>query len=162
MGRNCLCVKFWTPILVLIFVPVAPLTADYSSQVELLEYSTLSCGKRIRNKQVLLIDLQALLNDKKAAVSWVNKTAPNHGIESPIPILMEEVHLSGKVRRKALLRDAVRASASRGCDLVIVLDIEFVEKVMFRPLSMDLKLPVSYVLMLFGSQVRNSAPSVDK
>lgn len=41
--------------------------------------------------------------------------------------------------------------------LAIILDIEIIEKVMFRPLVMDLKLDVSYVLVLFGSQVKNSA-----
>ena len=87
----------------------------------------------------------------------MHEKVPNHGLESPVPLLIEKAHVEGKVRRSALMRDAVREAASRGCDLVIVLDIQITEKVMFRPLLMELKLPVSYVLVLLGSQVRNSA-----
>jgi hypothetical protein len=135
----------------------AGISADYSDFVELSQYSDLACGNRIRNSAVQLINLQELINDKNKAVAKVYEEAPGHGLESPIPILMEKVHVDGKVRHGALLRDAVRESASRGCDLVIVLDIEIVKKVMFRPQLMELKLPVSYVLALFGSQIRNSA-----
>jgi hypothetical protein len=135
----------------------AELFADYSDTIELAHYSDLACGKRIRNSKVQLINLQELLNDKLKAVAKVNDVVPDHGIESPIPLLLEKAHVDGRVRRGALLRNAVRESAARGCDLVIVLDIEIVEKVMFRPQLMELKLPVSYVLVLFGSQVRNSA-----
>ena len=46
---------------------------------------------------------------------------------------------------------------NQGCDLLIILDVDVLEKVMIRPPYMDLKLPVSYVLVLFGSQVKNSA-----
>ena len=131
--------------------------SDYSDLVELSQYSDLACGERIRNGAVQLINLQELLNHKVIAVAKVHDDAPDHGLASPIPLLIEKAHVDGKVRRGELLRDAVRESASRGCDLVIVLDIEVVEKVMYRPQLMELKLPVSYILVLFGSQIKNSA-----
>lgn len=135
----------------------AETSSDYSDFVELSRYSDLACGKRIRNGAVQLIDLQELLNDKVTAVAKVYDDAPDHGLESPIPLLIEKAHVDGEVRRGELLSDAVRESASRGCDLVIVLDIEVVEKVMYRPELMELKLPVSYILVLFGSQIENAA-----
>jgi len=140
----CLC--FW-----------ADTFADYSDHVELSQHSDLACGEKIRSRDVKLINLRELLNDKARAVAKVFEEAPDHGLESSIPILIEKAHVDGKVRRETLFRDAVRESATRGCDLVIVLDVEIVEKVMFRPQLMELKLPVSYVLALFGSQTRNSA-----
>lgn len=106
---------------------------------------------------MLLIDLRESLDNKIEAVATVARRSPEHGLESPVPLLIETAHVDGEVRRSELLRNAVRESALRGCDLVIVLDIESVEKVMFRPQLMEQKLPVSYILVLFGSQVRNSA-----
>ena len=135
----------------------AETSSDYSDLVELSQYSDLACGERIRNNAVQLINLHELLNDKATALAKVHDDAPDHGLASPIPLLIEKAHVEGNVRRGALLRDAVRESASRGCDLVIVLDIEIVEKVMYRPQLMELKLPVSYILVLFGSQIKNSA-----
>ena len=46
----------------------------------------------------------------------------------------------------------MREGAARGCALAILLDIEIIEKVMYRPELMDLKLDVSYVQVLFGSE----------
>jgi len=131
---------------------------DYSELVELAQNSDLACGNKVRKSDVLLIDLEAKLEDKAEAVAIVHKEVPEHGLQSPVPLLIEKAHTNGKmIRRSALLRDAVREAASRGCDLVIVLDVDVFEKLMFRPQLMELKLPVSYVLVLMGSQVRNSA-----
>lgn len=87
----------------------------------------------------------------------VNQRFPDHGLESPVPTLIEQVHWSGRITRGSVLRNAVRESAFRGCDLLVILDVDVLEKVMIRPPYMDLILPVSYVLVLFGSQVKNSA-----
>jgi len=46
-----------------------------------------------------------------------------HRLESPIPVLIEKAHLNGGTNRTTLLRNAVRESATHGCDLLIVLDI---------------------------------------
>lgn len=135
----------------------SPILGDCGERFEFEKKSDLACGKRIRNSSVLLIDLHASLDDRIKAVATVHEKVPNHGLESPIPLLLEIAHTDGKVQSSALLREAIREAASRGCDLVIVLDFETVEKVLFRPQLMELKLPVSYVLVLLGSQVRNSA-----
>lgn len=131
--------------------------ADYSDLVELLQYSNLSCGDRISNNSVQLVDLQDLLLDKKKAIARVNEMFPEHGLETPVPLLIEKAHVERRANRLQMLRFAVREAASRGCDLVILLDYQQVEKIMFRPQLMELKLKVSYVLVLFGSQVKNSA-----
>jgi len=149
--KRCLAFQFLSWLL------WAQLSADYSSEVELLEFSNLKCGERVNADVVRLIDLQAMLNDKSKAVAMVNELAPEHGIESPVPILIEKTHLNGKVRKGSVFRNAIRESAFRGCDLLIVLDYQVFEKTMFRPDLMELKLPVSYILVLFGSQKRNSA-----
>jgi len=140
-----------------VFLLPAQTSADYSADVTLSQYSDLSCGGGVNSKAVMLVDLQASLHDKTAAVSMVNERFPNHGLESPVPVLVEQVHWSGRVTRKTLLRNAAREAASRGCDLLIILDVDVRKKLMIRPPYMDLKLPVSYVLVLFGSQIRNSA-----
>ena len=132
------------------------LSADSGASAVLAQYSDLACGERVRTDSVRLIDLRDLVNDKTRAVEYVWHLVPDHGIESPIPLLIEKPHVERKVRREALLRDTMREGAARGCDLAILLDIEIIEKVMYRPELMDLKLDVSYVLVLFGSQVRNS------
>ena len=144
-------------IVVFLLLLTANVGADFSDSVVLLQYSNLKCGARVSNNVVKLIDLQGLVHDKMKAVSQVEWQVPDHGLESPVPLLMEKAHVERKPRRKALLRDVIREAASRGCDLAIVLDIEVVDKVMFRPELMDLKLKVGYVLVLFGSQVKNSA-----
>jgi hypothetical protein len=100
-----------------------------------------------------------MLNDKSVAVSEVYAHFPDHGLESPIPVLIEKVHLDGGTKHRELLGNAVRESAYRGCDLLIVLDIAIEEKIMYRPPLLDLKLPVSYVLVLFGSKIKDSADS---
>lgn len=143
--------------LAFVFLLPAQISADYSTDVTLLEYSELSCGGKINRKAVMLVDLQALLNDKTAAVSKVNERFPDHDLESPVPVIAEQVHWNGGATRKSLLQNAAREAASRGCDLLIILDVDVLEKIMIRPPYMDLKLPVSYVLLLFGSQIRNSA-----
>lgn len=138
------------------------LASDYRFEVQLLQDSDLACGIKIDSDEVTVMDIQPLLHDKSEAVSRVHEHVPDHGLESPIPVLIEKAHLDGGTRRSALLRNAVRESAARGCDLLIVLDVAVYEKVMFRPQLMELKLPVSYVLVLFGSQVKNSArPATD-
>ena len=133
--------------------------ADYRSDVELSQYSDVVCGDRISNDAVMTIDIQPLIQDKDEAVATVRKQLPEHGLESPVPVLVEQVHWRGRVTRSALLRDAVRESASRGCNLVIILDMDVREKVMIRPGYMDLKLPVSYVLVLLGTQAKRSGTS---
>ena len=143
--------------LILVFLLPAQLLGDYSTDVVLSQYSDLSCGVRIRSKAVMQIDLQTSLNDKREAVAMVNRRIPDHGLESPVPTLIEQVYWSGRITRNSMLQNAVRESAFRGCDLLIILDVDVLEKVMIRPPYMDLKLPVSYVLVLFGSQVKNSA-----
>lgn len=135
-------------------------SADYRPDVELSQNSKVHCGERVRNDRVKVVDIQPLLEDKWEAVAAVTKLFPEHGLESQVPIIVERVHWSGRVTRKALIRDAVRESAMRGCDLLIILDLELLEKIVIRPPSMDLKLPVSRVLILFGSQVKNSARPV--
>lgn len=144
--------------LVYVFILPDHLSADYSADVELAQYSNISCGDRLRSASVKQIDLQASLNDKTEAVFIVNEQAPDYGLESPVPVLIEQVHWDGRASREDLLQNAIRESAFRGCDLLIILDMDVLEKVMIRPPYMDLKLPVSYVLVLFGSQVKNSAP----
>jgi len=142
------------------FLSLWPLTheaSDYRFEVELLKDSNIACGIRMSSNEVKVIDIQPLLHNKLEAVSNVHAHVPDHGLESPIPVLIEKAHLDGGTKRSALLRNAVRESAYRGCDLLIVLDVAVHEKLMFRPQLMELKLPVSYVLVLFGSQVKNSA-----
>lgn len=134
----------------------ADASADYSDLVGFAQDSDLSCGNRLSTNAVQLIELQNLFKDKSQAVEYVYQQAPLHGLESPIPLLIERAHIETKASRKMLLRDVMREAASRGCDLAIVLDIEVVEKTMFRPQLMELKLDVSYLLVLFGSQVKNS------
>ena len=148
--------------LIFVFILPAQLLADYSADVVLSQNSNLSCGDRLSSKAVKQIDLQASLNNKTEAVFTVYERVPDHGLESPVPVLVERVHWSGRVTRKALLRNAVRESAMRGCDLLIILDVDVRKKVMIRPPYMNLKLPVSYVLVLFGSQVKNSARRSEK
>ena len=143
--------------LCLILTPLTTVGSDYRFEVELLQDSDLVCGIRLGNNEVEVVNVQPLLNSKHEAVNHVHLHFPDQGIESPIPVLIEKAHLDGQANRNAVLRDAVRESAFRGCDLLIVLDFAVYDKVMFRPSQMDLKLPVSYVLVLFGSQVKNSA-----
>lgn len=131
--------------------------ASYSELVELSQYSNLRCGRSLSNNAVELVELQDMLHDKKTAVELIQRQFPDHGLESPIPLLIEKAHVEKRPRISLLLRDAVREAAFRGCDLAIVLDIGIVDKVMFRPQLMELKLEVSYILVLFGSQVKNSA-----
>jgi len=131
--------------------------SDYRFEVQLHKHSDLACGIRISSNEVKVIDIQPLLHNKIEAISNVHSHVPDHGLESPIPVLIEKAHLDGGTNRTALLRNAVRESASRGCDLLIVLDVAVHEKLMYRPQLMELKLPVSYVLVLFGSQIINSA-----
>jgi hypothetical protein len=145
--------------LILILSASFQLAADYRFDVVLLKDSDLSCGIRISNDKVKVVDIQPLLKDKIEAIRNVHEHVPDHGLESPIPVLIEMVHMEGKRRRSTWLMNAIRESAARGCDLLIVLDVETYEKAMMRPDVMDLKLPVSYVLVLFGSQVKNSARS---
>ena len=133
------------------------LASDYRFEVQLLRESDLACGIKINNNEVAVVDIQPLLHDKTEAVSHVHAHVPDHGLESPVPVLIEKAHLDGGTSRSALIRNAVRESAARGCDLLVVLDIAVHDKLMFRPQLMELKLPVSYVLVLFGSQVKNSA-----
>ena len=143
-----------------LFLFLSPLTLDaqdYEFEVQLQKDSDIACGIRVSNNEVKVIDIQPLLHNKIEAVSNVHAHVPDHGLESPIPVLIEKALLDGRPNRSAMIRNAVRDSASRGCDLLIVLDVAVLEKLMFRPRSMDLKLPVSYVLVLFGSQVKNSA-----
>ena len=149
--------------LILAFLLPAQLLGDYSSDVVLSQNSDLACGAGISSKAVMQIDLQSSLNDKTEAVAMVNRLVSDHGLESPVPTLIEQVYWDGRRRItcNSILRSAVRESASRGCDLVIILDMDVLEKVMIRPPYMDLKLPVSYVLVLFGSQVKNSARGSD-
>lgn len=130
--------------------------ADYRSDVELSQYSEVVCGERISNDAVMMIEIQSLLEDKDEAVAAVRNQVPEHGLESPVPVLVEEVHWHGRVTRKALLRSAVRESALRGCNLLIILDMDVREKAMIRAGYMDLKLPVSYVLVLLGTQVKKT------
>jgi len=130
--------------------------ADYRSDVELSQYSEVVCGERISNDAVMMIEMQSLLEDKDEAAATVRKQVPEHGLESPVPVLVEQVHWRGRVTRKALLRNAIRESAMRGCNLLIVLDMDVREKAVIRPGYMDLKLPVSYVLVLLGTQVKKT------
>jgi hypothetical protein len=151
--------------LLFLFLFLSPLTLvaeDYRFDVQLLQDSDLACGIGISSKEVKVIDIQPLLHNKIEAVSNVHAHVPDHGLESPIPVLIEKAHLDGRTNRSALLRNAVRESASLGCDLLIVLDVAVLEKLMLRPQSIDLKLPVSYVLVVFGSQVKNSAKHLIK
>lgn len=138
------------------------LASDYQFEVQLLQDTDLACGLKVHSDDVAVVDIQPLLNDKSEAVSQVHEHVPDHGLESPIPVLIEKAHLDGGTHRSALLRNAVRESAARGCDLLIVLDVAVQEKIMYRPQLMELKLPVSYVLVLFGSQVKNSAKPLDE
>jgi hypothetical protein len=136
--------------------------SDYRFDVLLLRESDLTCGIKIDNNEVSVINVQPLLHDKREAVSHIYAQVPDLGLESPVPVLIEKAHLDGEPRRSALIRNAVRESAARGCDLLIVLDIAILDKLMFRPELMELKLPVSYVLVLFGSQIINSARRLDE
>jgi len=143
------------------FLSTASLLADSGTSAVLAQNSDLSCGSRVPTDSVKVIDLRGLVHDETNAVSSVFDQVPDHGLQSPTPLLIEKAHVERRVRQKELLRDAVRETvgeaATRGCDLAILLDFEIIEKVMFRPQVMDLKLDVSYVLVLFGSQVKNSA-----
>lgn len=131
--------------------------SDYRFEVQLLRESDLACGIKVNNNEVAVVDIQPLLHDETEAVSRVHSHVPDHGLESPVPVLIEKAHLDGGPSRSDLIRNAVRESAARGCDLLIILDISVHDKIMFRPQLMELKLPVSYVLVLFGSQEKNSA-----
>jgi len=150
-------VKSYLLGLTLVFLLPAPIYADYRTDITLSQHSNLSCGAKINRKAVMQVDLQALLSDRTTAVSRVNERFPDHGLESPVPVLIEHVHWSRRVTRNALVHNAAREAAFRGCDLLIILDIDVHQKILNRPPLMDLKLPVSYVLVLFGSQIRNSA-----
>lgn len=148
-------------ILCLTVSPTAGVLADSKPSAILAQHSDLSCGPRISFDSVKVIDIRDLVKDKTRAVSYLSEKAPNHGLESPTPLILEKAHVEKRVRPQHLFRDAVqesiREAAVRGCDLAILLDLEIIEKVMYRPRVMDLKLDVSYVLVLFGSQVKNSA-----
>ena len=127
--------------LLFLFLFLSPLTLvaeDYRFDVQLLKDSDLACGIRISSNEVKVVDIQPLLHNKIEAVSNVHAHVPDHGLESPIPVLIEKAHLDGGTKRSALLRNAVRESAYRGCDLLIVLDVAVEEKLMFRPQLMDL------------------------
>ena len=143
--------------LLLFLSPLTLVAEDYRFEVQLLKNSDLTCGIRVSSNEVEVIDIQPLLHNKIKAISNVHAHVPDHGLESPVPTLIEQVHWSGRITRNSVLRNAVRESAFRGCDLLIILDLDVLEKAMIRPPYMDLKLPVSYVLVLFGSQVKNSA-----
>jgi len=155
--RDKMRVKLRLLILFLSLLLLTHVTADYRFEVELLSDSDIACGIRVSSNEVKVIDIQPLLHNKIEAVTDVHAHVPDHGLESPIPVLIEKAHLDGGPKQNELLRNAVRESASRGCDLLIVLDVAVHQKLMLRPQMMDLKLPVSYVLVLFGSQVKNSA-----
>ena len=61
--------------------------ASYSELVELSQYSNLRCGRSLSNNAVELVELQDMLHDKKTAVELIQRQFPDHGLESPIPLL---------------------------------------------------------------------------
>ena len=82
------------------------------------------CGKKIKTKNVMVLDLETFGEDSVAARRFVEKHAGNHTIMSEFS---EEIRTSGGsvfYDRQSGIKRAAKVAAKRGCDLVLVLHAE--------------------------------------
>jgi hypothetical protein len=139
-------------LLALVLSDSSNVSADARSEVQLLKGRDVICGERIKTKDVLMINLSHLLEEKDEAVDLVHERVPKHSLVTPYPVLIEKLLISGPVRSIVLIMNTINEAASRGCNLLLVLDIKIYNKQLVNPGQIGLNFPVSYSLVLLGSQ----------
>lgn len=120
-----------------------------------LEDSGIDCGAAIPSKEVLLIDVEGQLTDEKALDQRLKSEVGGYTLVSSQPILIPKLFEDGKTRRQFMVNSAARAVADIGCNLVVLLGVEFVDKQWENPASARVGtkrwVTMGYALVLVGT-----------
>jgi len=123
-----------------------------------LEESNLSCGAAIHSDQVLVIDNEGRKYDDSGLENRLELEAGAYSLASSEPILIPKFYTDGKTRQQYMVRDAQKAVADIGCDLLVILGIEFVEKQWEDPSAARIGtkrwITMGYALVLIGTRDR--------
>ena len=121
-----------------------------------LEESGLSCGPAIKSGQVLVVDNEDREYEAGELKARLDREVGAYSLASNEPILVPKHYIDGKTRRAFMVRDARQAIAGAGCNLLVILGIEFVDKQWEDPnavrLGVKRRVTVGYALVLAGTR----------
>lgn len=119
-----------------------------------LEDSNIICGLEIQPKQVLVIDIEGQKLTGSALENHLALEAGAYRLVTNELVLIPKVYGDGKKRRQYMIRDARNSVAALGCDLLVIVGIEFADKQWEDPRSArsgTLRwVTVGYALTLIG------------
>ena len=163
-GRILFSMNSWCPIhITLISIALcalAPASALAQGAAETgfvtLEESGLFCGPAIKPGQVLVVDNEGREYEAGELKARLDDEVGSYTLASNEPILVPKHYTDGKTRRQFMVRDTRQAIAGTGCDLLVILGIEFVDKQWEDPnavrLGVKRQVTVGYALVLAGTR----------
>lgn len=117
----------WLVVGLLVFV-IASAEESENGGFVTLEDSNIACGATYQSDEVLVVDVEDRNIAGEELREEIEGLSGPYKLASDEPILIPKFFTDGKTRRQLMVRHAQEAVAERGCNLLVVLGVEFVEK----------------------------------
>jgi hypothetical protein len=130
--------------------------AESESGFKLIEDVVVSCGDEIKAEEVMVVDLEAVEFDDSGITEYINTKVGTHELATGDPLLIEKIFYDGSKRRQFMVSYSRHEAAARGCNLLIVLSMDIVNKRWEDPRApiryAKRWLTLGYALVFFGSR----------
>ena len=154
-ARSLMSLPYLLSIVGLLFASIAAAEETAGPGVRTLEESGLACGESLQIDEVLVVDVEGQQVSDGELRRIIESESGPFTLAANEALLVAKFFTDGKTRRQFMVRHAQQEVAAAGCNLAVVLGIEFVEKQWADPSAIRVGtkrwVTMGYALVLVGA-----------